>query len=273
MGFFGDIIDGIKDVVGIGSSVASQFSGGRSADDAFDMNAALQKEFAQNGVQWKVRDAKAAGVHPLYALGAPPTSFSPIGLFGDSGTAEHLATMGQDVSRAAVAGSSQRSRVSGAVDALQLENMGLQNDLLRSQIARLNSGQVGPPSPPGAESAFASALHPLVDVQPLQPNATDPRSPEKEVGHVSDYTFAKTPTGLAIVPSVDVKQRIEDNFIPEIFWSLRNNLMPNIDSSRHLPDQNLYPTEPGKKWMWDYWNQEFRQVPIGSWYKGRVPER
>lgn len=39
---------------------------------------ALQKEFAQHGVQWRVQDAIAAGVHPLYALGANIPTFSPV---------------------------------------------------------------------------------------------------------------------------------------------------------------------------------------------------
>lgn len=30
---------------------------------------AIQREFAQQGIRWKVEDAKAAGLHPLYALG------------------------------------------------------------------------------------------------------------------------------------------------------------------------------------------------------------
>lgn len=35
-----------------------------------ELNAGLQREFAQHGIRWKVRDAKAAGLHPLYAMGA-----------------------------------------------------------------------------------------------------------------------------------------------------------------------------------------------------------
>lgn len=33
-------------------------------------NRNFQREFAQNGISWKVADAKRAGIHPLYALGA-----------------------------------------------------------------------------------------------------------------------------------------------------------------------------------------------------------
>lgn len=39
----------------------------RSSNEA---NAGLQREFARYGIRWKVEDAKAAGLHPLYAIGA-----------------------------------------------------------------------------------------------------------------------------------------------------------------------------------------------------------
>lgn len=46
--------------------------------DNFAENARLQREFAQNSIRWKVNDAKMAGIHPTYALGAQGTSFSPM---------------------------------------------------------------------------------------------------------------------------------------------------------------------------------------------------
>lgn len=52
-------------------------------DYANAQNNATQREFAQNGIQWKVEDAKKAGIHPLYALGAstasPSFAFQPTG--------------------------------------------------------------------------------------------------------------------------------------------------------------------------------------------------
>ena len=35
---------------------------------------ANQREFAKHGIQWRVDDAKAAGIHPLAALGSPTRS-------------------------------------------------------------------------------------------------------------------------------------------------------------------------------------------------------
>lgn len=67
-------------------------------------NNALQREFATHGIQWKVEDAKAAGLHPLYALGGAGASFTPSSIPVmpvDSGGWK--AEMGQNVARAATA--------------------------------------------------------------------------------------------------------------------------------------------------------------------------
>lgn len=66
-----------------------------------------QKEFAQMGIGWKVADAKAAGLHPLYALGAMPANYSPAMIQSpvepSSGIGESMAEAGQSISRAMMA--------------------------------------------------------------------------------------------------------------------------------------------------------------------------
>ena len=47
-----------------------------------DKNLSYNREVLQNQIQWKVDDAKKAGIHPLYALGAP--SVSPGALASDN---------------------------------------------------------------------------------------------------------------------------------------------------------------------------------------------
>lgn len=70
-----------------------------------------QKEFAQNGIRWKVSDAKAAGIHPLYALGASTASYSPVsGYGGDSGISDAAAQFGQGIGRAVEAGMTREER-------------------------------------------------------------------------------------------------------------------------------------------------------------------
>ena len=68
----------------IGSQVVGGLIGGSKSNDNFGRNEAMQKEFAQHGVRWRVEDAKAAGIHPLYAMGANLPSATPIQA-GDTG--------------------------------------------------------------------------------------------------------------------------------------------------------------------------------------------
>lgn len=121
-----------------------------------------QREFAQAGIRWKVRDAIEAGLHPLAALGAQTSSFAPISV-GSSSADLRAATvspetldvgnMGQNISRAIAAGSTAPERLStvqrqvqAISSALQIERGSLENDLLRANIAKTRA-QIGPPIP------------------------------------------------------------------------------------------------------------------------------
>lgn len=103
-----------------------------------DQEAARQREFAQMGVQWKVKDALAAGVHPLFALGASTSSYAPQSIGVEkSNIGSALADMGQDVSRAVAASSGQSAKASiAARDALQLESLKLDNDIKRATLKK-----------------------------------------------------------------------------------------------------------------------------------------
>lgn len=83
-------------------------------------NRRMQKEFAQYGIRWRVEDAKAAGLHPLYALGAQIPSFSPV----HSEAPAQLAEMGQNIGRA----------VQATQTAAERQRSQLELELLKSQV-------------------------------------------------------------------------------------------------------------------------------------------
>ena len=64
-------------LLGAGASLLGGLFDDNSAKKQAQQNYAQQKEFAQKGIGWKVEDAKASGIHPLYALGAQTHSFTP----------------------------------------------------------------------------------------------------------------------------------------------------------------------------------------------------
>lgn len=274
-------------VIGAGISAGASLLGGILGDRAANKRneqslalareqMAMQREFAQMGVRWKVADAKAAGLHPLYALGGQTHAPSPVSVMQEaSPLPSALSDMGQDIGRAVAATSTAPERANHVLEALQLERAQLENDLLRSQIARNNSAQIGPPFPSPVPSDFPSALTggpaPRVTVQPLEPIASDPRNPAKEAGYINDYSYARTASGgLKIVPSSDMKDRMEDDFMQEMFWMARNNLVPNWNPLRHMPDPRLYPPGAGRRWEWDHLAQEYRSVPNGREAYSRI---
>lgn len=132
----------------------------------FDTNVALQREFAQSGVQWRSQDAQRSGIHPIFALGGGGAAFSPqavnistpnvpvmatpnLGMAGSGSVGSALSAAGQDIGRALMATKTQVER-DLAFDAttkdLSIQNLTLRNQLLAAQIGKLK-GQVGPPLP------------------------------------------------------------------------------------------------------------------------------
>ncbi|AZL82711.1 DNA pilot protein [Apis mellifera associated microvirus 37] len=95
--------------------------------------------------------AKAAGIHPLVALGMNPTQGLQGIIAGESGGSavpSALAAAGQDVSRAIEAWQTRDQRIATKIMQNQaLERGALENELLRSQIARTRGSMV-PPSVP-----------------------------------------------------------------------------------------------------------------------------
>jgi len=77
-------------------------------------NIDMQREFAQHGVRWRVEDAKAAGVHPLFALGGSGAAFSPNPIVvghENEALGRGISNMGQNLSRAIGAQETQEQRL------------------------------------------------------------------------------------------------------------------------------------------------------------------
>jgi hypothetical protein len=271
----------LEALLSAGTSLISGLLGKSSQDKANEIaqqnaanNIALQREYAQNAIQWKVADAKAAGVHPLYALGASTTSFSPVavGVSGGNPLGEGIARAGQDIGRALQSGRTAGGReqlVAQQAAALTLERGQLENELLRTQIAsaraRLTAPQVGPAVPTTGDNYMVpgQANSPLIKPKALNvaPGSLD--QPSSEGGAITDVGYARTTTGWAPVPSADVKERIEDQLIPEAMWAWRNNVLPTIGKNMAPPP---FKPPPGKVWDWNPAAQEYQLFDAGHWW-------
>lgn len=192
-------------LIAAGTSLLGGFLGNKSAKKAADLEYQRQKEFAKSGVQWKVEDAKKAGIHPALALGAQPASYSPSAYTGDMGGA--ISQAGQDISRAidtTRSVSSRQDAFTTTMQKLSLEKAGLENEYLASQIAKVKQ-QIGPPMPgtgyviPGQTSSGVPLMHDAqlpqftsnlrafgTDIIP-NPNFSDAQSFEDRYGEISDF--------------------------------------------------------------------------------------
>jgi len=251
----------------IGGSIGGGMSGMISANEAQEaqkevnnQNIALQREFAQHGIRWKVEDAKAAGIHPLVGLGAQTHSFSAN--LGTGPTAD-LSGMGQDLGRAIASTGSQSDRdmatlqIQGAK--LDLEGKALDNQIKNSQLRKLN--EVGPAFP-SANGNFISGQGnsgAAIIEKPLERTASLPGSPQAEPGAIPDLGWAKTATGVVPIPSNDVKQRIEDNMPHEWTHFIRNNVYPDTQ-----PPSAALP-KGAQGWKWNQMKMEWQpRFPEGK---------
>lgn len=264
MSFFGDVVSGIGNALGIASS-----------DKWAGKNLDLQRDAAQKGIQWRVKDAKAAGVHPLYALGNPGISIAPV----HNDSAAYMSAMGQDISRAVTAGLSARERRQEAATAAmrssvefdqETQRRELENQLLRSQIAKLDASQV-PPPPPEAVAGPPVAVPGSTRPQPSSFTVGSPGEPARAPGAITDYQYHRQADGgIGLTMSDDMKQRSEDNFFDELGWQWRNRVVPFWQGRRPVPRPNPrdYPAPRGYRYEWDAHRQAFypRHIITGTWY-------
>ncbi len=108
-----------------------------------DQNIQLQREFAQQGVRWKVEDAKKAGLHPLAALGAQTQSFQSQHI---GGSQSPFPAAGQNISRAVRAAQTKEEKALAIIQIdmarAQLKNMKLQNVGMANSIGQLNTPSI-----------------------------------------------------------------------------------------------------------------------------------
>lgn len=279
----------------IGGALGSQSSADANASNQSIMEAQLQfqREMAQNGVTWKVEDAKRAGIHPIYALGAPPFNPSPVAIASqpDNSWANAISDAGQYIGNAVDRTKTTEQKLTAhqeVMQALELENARLRNQGLAidndfraaeygAMIGRSSFGQPFPDPHAGRNPAFVdsgpprnssypsfsanpgAAVSGLVQPKPHEPVSRNPSLPHSEPGDITDTGWARTPTGWTPVPSKDVKERIEDSFISEVLWEIRNRI-PAMAGQGTPP----FPAPAGKSWVYDWDAQEYRLVP-GRW--------
>ena len=279
----GGAIGGVLGLIGSNQSQAN-------AAKLNQLNYEHQKEFAQNGIRWRVADAKAAGLHSLAALGAQGASYSPSAVIGDSPDFSFLKDMGQGIDRAMDAKATRQERVereekSNAIFNEELKGKQLQNqetetriqqmkwdmamDAARNAERSVRTQQQVPPMPslapdgslmPGQSNATSPGG---IESKPAEIVINEPGRPGQERGSVTELGFTRTNDGGYVpVMSNDAKNRLDDDIIGSTLWHLRNSVPAMFDFDHTKPPASWLPE--GHEWRYNTSKGAYYAVPRGS---------
>jgi hypothetical protein len=255
-------------ILGAAGALFSGFGARKSAKSAAaaqeranQQNIQLQKDFAQKGIRWRVADAKKAGIHPLYAIGANTPTFSPsVQSVGDSGAGLGSQAVGRAI--AATGGALQHNKsYQKAVEGLTIRRMELENTKLASDIAVARQGALtaGPLANTHGNPLLLEGqpMSGAVTTKPMQRESARPGNLSQEAGYVTDLsmTRSKNPHEYNPVMSHDAKDRLEEDTIGMLNWNLRNRLLPYMGYNLNPPD---YAPKKNHEWYMD-WKGSYRQ--------------
>lgn len=187
---------GISGLFGIGQSLMNQSSADKDralAAQQYDH----QKEFAQNSIQWRVNDAKKAGIHPLYALGSQGISYAPSSFSSMPDTS--LSDAGNAVGSAVASMAGQKQ----AKELHELQKASLIEDIRGKQLANeMSSKEL---MKMGQSGASHSTL--------LQSNLAGQASPVTQSGATKTTSKGLIGTGIGeILPGYEVVERANGHF-------------------------------------------------------------
>lgn len=285
MGFFDGSAGGIAGaigsvaggILGLGSSAASNANA--AAINKFNYEA--QKEFAQNSIRWRVADAKAAGLHPLAALGSASANYTPSAAIGDSPDFSFLQDVGQNIGRAVDAKRTQAERAEqqekqNALFNEELRGRQLQNEETQTRIDSMKwdmamqaardaeqsvrTQQQVPAMPsfapdgrtmPGQGDATSSSLF---VTKPPELAISHPQTPAAEAGTHPEIRYFRTADGgYSMARSEAYADSTDDDFAGQLSWELRNRLPATVwDSSRSAPPRAYLPDAGAGGWDWSY---------------------
>lgn len=270
MGLLGDIFKPIGqlagEVMGAFSEPLGELTGRNQNQDfqwkMFEANRDLQREFAQQGIRWKVQDAIGAGLHPLAALGAQGAQFSPVSVGGGAESSpidaiSSLYSMGQDLGRSvrATQTEDERQATQLALQSAQLdvEGKALDNQIRAAQLAKVT--QVGP-SMPGFGDKGVVRGQGDVKVKPAEAIASAPGRPGQEASRTPDVGWLRTDKGVTAVIPQSASESFENDWMGGLQWQLRNRVLP---TERQGPPTSWLPPN-ADRWEYSFWNGEWRPV-------------
>lgn len=151
-----------------------------------DKNEALQREFAQNGIRWKVEDAQRAGLSPLFAVGGSGAAFSPNPITVGGGSSDGFGErMGQSISRAV---QGQSTAAEKALHVAQLRVLESQADKNQAEAFYYASQASRGVQTSGQSGSFPPVLGPGSGIAGM----VTPKAPDAIAPRVNDQSLSAT---------------------------------------------------------------------------------
>jgi len=268
------ILPAIAALASTAASVFSSNQANKAAKENAQRQENVQREFAQQGIQWKVEDAKRAGIHPIYALGAQTTSYSPVSVGQStpdfSGLKDAGQSIQQSIDKTRTVPQRQAAVLQTAAAAAQLDGLKLDNEIKRADLASklATNATRGPAFPQTGNTSNAfngqgDAIKidgPKIKVE-TDRDVTDPGSPAHVPGSgPGTILFRNNTGGYSPARAPALAESMEDDWLGGLDWAIRNRIMPNFGYG----DKPKIPKKPYEEVYFSNWTQDWRTRPHGT---------
>ncbi|UDN67561.1 DNA pilot protein [robinz microvirus RP_45] len=257
----------LGELIKAGASIAGGLIGASNAK----RQEKVQREFAQNSIQWRAADAEKAGISKVFAMGAPTVSYSPqsVGDYGisDAGKALSTAIPGQGGPGSTTGG--KLSGISSEIQAAQLDGLKIDNAIKRAELA----SKISIATQPGAAHVMDRDVIQGPEGLKLQ-KQQEPAgygSGNKSFGVSPEVSMYRTKEGFAPQIPQQLQEAFESDALSRWQWNLRNKLLP-------FANMDAYGTPPHEAASNHYWTYDpvmgqYVHVKRGGNIRGSGPDK
>lgn len=181
----------------------------------------LQREFAQNSIQWRTADAKKAGIHPVAALGSQGISYNPSYVggdnFGGSQASVSVSTGGDkeiDELNKRLLTAQVRHAEAEATSAEMANLPKPQNDPLNVLLPNANSRGIGLPTSQTGMPGQASSIY---------------GNKKAEAEEASRFSVNQDGT-ISVVPTQNIMDYVSEDMLASIEWRLQNKYTDQVEA-------------------------------------------
>ncbi|UDN67691.1 DNA pilot protein [robinz microvirus RP_95] len=231
----------------------------------------VQREFAQNSIQWRAADAEKAGISKVFAMGAPTVSYSPQSV-GDYGISDAGKAIAQAIPGQGGPGSTTGGKLTGLgseIQQAQLDGLRIDNDIKRAELASKISIATQPGTAHMLDRDVIQGPEGLKLQKQQEPAGYG--SGNKSFGVSPEVSMYRTKEGFAPQIPQQLQEAFESDALSRWQWNIRNKILPymSMDAYGTPPHE----ASPNRYWVYDPVMGQYVHVPRGGNMRGSGPEK